>query len=53
MKTPIASLIIKTYQMEDLINILLNNNYIIELEHNDENTVLITAYTKFEKEEEK
>lgn len=53
MKTPIASLIIKTYQIEDLINILLNNNYIIELEHNDENTVLITVYTKFEKEEEK
>lgn len=53
MKTPIASLIIKTYQMEDLINILLNNNYIIELEHNDENTVLITVYKKNEKEEEK
>lgn len=53
MKTPIASLIIKIYQIEDLINILLNNNYIIELEHNDESTVLITVYTKFEKEEEK
>ena len=53
MKTLIASLIIKTYQMEDLINILLDNNYIVELEHNDESTVLITAYTKFEKEEEK
>lgn len=53
MKVPVGSLIIKTYQMEDLINILLNNNYIVELEHNDENTVLITVYTKFEKEEEK
>ena len=35
---------IKNYQMEDFINILLNNNYFIEIEKCTENSVMITTY---------
>jgi len=43
---------IKNYQMEDFINILLNNNYLIEIEKCTENSVMITAYKIVDKESE-
>ena len=35
---------IKNYQMEDFVNILLNNDYFIEIEKCTENSVMITAF---------
>lgn len=43
---------IKNYQMEDFINILLNNNYFIEIEKCTEDSVMITAYKIVDEESE-
>lgn len=51
MNVPLASLIIKRYQMEDFVDMILSNNYIVEVKNNDESTVLITVYQNFNKEE--
>lgn len=52
MKVPISSLIINKYQIDDFINIILSNRqYIVEIENNDNETVLITTYIKENKGE--
>lgn len=49
-KTFVGNLKIKWFQMEDLINILINNDYIVELlkENEDRDIVLINIYKKGE-----
>lgn len=37
-------IIIKYYQLDDMINILLSNEYIVELKPNDKDTIIINIY---------
>lgn len=51
MKAKIANMIIKNFQLEDLINILLNNNYVVELKKYDRESSWVTVYETLDKEE--
>lgn len=39
-------LIIRNYQLEDFINIMLTNGYILEISKYDENNVIVTIKEK-------
>lgn len=41
MKRVVATLEIKTYQLEDFINIMLTSDYIVEIRNKDESKVLV------------
>lgn len=44
---------IKHYEIEDMINILLNNNYCVEVEKCTENTVIIIVNKLIDESEDK
>ena len=44
MKKLIATITIERYQMEDFINILLNNNYYVEIQKYDNEKLQITIF---------
>lgn len=41
MERVVATLEIKTYQLEDFINIMLTSDYIVEIRNKDERKVLV------------
>lgn len=53
MERVVATLEIKTYQLEDFINIMLTSDYIVEIRNKDENKVLVLVKEQLEKREEK
>lgn len=53
MERVVATLEIKTYQLEDFINIMLTSDYIVEIRNKDENKVLVLVKEKFREREEK
>lgn len=53
MERVVATLEIKTYQLEDFINIMLTSDYIVEIRNKDENKVLVLVKEKFKEREEK
>lgn len=53
MERVVATLEIKTYQLEDFINIMLTSDYIIEIRNKDERKVLVLVKEKFKEREEK
>lgn len=48
----IATLEIKTYQLEDFINIMLTSDYIVEIRNKDESKVLVLVKEKINESEE-
>ena len=52
MERVIATLEIKTYQLEDFINIMLTSDYIVEIRNKDESKVLVLVKEKIKESEE-
>lgn len=52
MERVVATLEIKTYQLEDFINIMLTSDYIVEIRNKDENKALVLVKEKFIESEE-
>lgn len=52
MERIIATLEIKTYQLEDFINIMLTSDYIVEIRNKDESKVLVLVKEKIKESEE-
>lgn len=52
MEIVIAALEIKTYQLEDFINIMLTSDYIVEIRNKDESKVLVLVKEKIKESEE-
>lgn len=52
MERVIATLEVKTYQLEDFINIMLTSDYIVEIRNKDESKVLVLVKEKIEEIEE-
>lgn len=53
MKVKVASLVIKSFQIEDLINIFLNNDYVVEIKNKDVKSFIVNVYVeKVEKGDE-
>ena len=53
MEIVIATLEIKTYQLEDFINIMLISDYIVEIRNKDESKVLVLVKEQTKEREEK
>ena len=53
MERVVATLEIKTYQLEDFINIMLTSDYIVEVRNKDERKVLVLVKEKLKEREEK
>ena len=47
MERVVATLEIKTYQLEDFINIMLISDYIVEIRNKDESKVLVLVKENF------
>lgn len=47
MENEIAKLVINNYQMEDLINILLENNYTIKIKKYSDDKILFVIFDKY------
>lgn len=52
MKVEIGTITIKSYQMEDFVNMLIENNYIVEVQNKDNKHYYITICKIFEEFEE-
>ena len=52
MERVVATLEIKTYQLEDFINIMLTSNYIVEIRNKDERKVLVLVKEQLKEREE-
>ena len=52
MERVVATLEIKTYQLEDFINIMLTSDYIVEIRNKDENKVLVLVKEQLKEREE-
>ena len=53
MERVVARLEIKTYQLEDFINIMLTSDYIVEIRNKDERKVLVLVKEQLKEREEK
>lgn len=53
MERVVATLEIKTYQLEDFINIMLTSDYIVEIRNKDERKVLVLVKEQLKEREEK
>ena len=53
MERVVATLEIKTYQLEDFINIMLTSDYIVEIRNKDESKVLVLVKEQTKEREEK
>ena len=53
MERVVATLEIKTYQLEDFINIMLTSDYIVEIRNKDERKVLVLVKEQLKGREEK
>jgi hypothetical protein len=53
MEIVVATLEIKTYQLEDFINIMLTSDYIVEIRNKDERKVLVLVKEQIKESEEK
>lgn len=53
MERVVATLEIKSYQLEDFINIMLINDYIVEIRNKDESKVLVLVKEQTKEREEK
>jgi hypothetical protein len=53
MERVVATLEIKTYQLEDFINIMLTSDYIVEIRIKDERKVLVLVKEQLKEREEK
>lgn len=49
MERVVATLEIKTYQLEDFINIMLTSDYVVEIRNKDESEVLVLVREREEK----
>lgn len=52
MERVVATLEIKTYQLEDFINIMLTSDYIVEIRNKDERKVLVLVKEQLKEREE-
>lgn len=52
MERVIATLEVKTYQLEDFINIMLTSDYIVEIRNKDESKVLVLVKEKIKESKE-
>lgn len=52
MNKPIAKLVIKKFQFEDFLDILMDNFYSVQVEKNDDETVYIRIYNMMPRERE-
>lgn len=52
MERVVATLEIKTYQLEDFINIMLTSDYIVEIRNKDDRVVLVLVKEKLRENEE-
>ena len=52
MERVVATLEIKTYQLEDFINIMLTSDYIVEVRNKNDRVVLVLVKEQFKEREE-
>lgn len=52
MERVVATLEIKTYQLEDFINIMLTSDYIVEVRNKNDRVVLVLVKEKFKEKVE-
>ena len=52
MERVVATLEIKTYQLEDFINIMLTSDYVVEVRKKDDRSVLVLVKEKFKNKKE-
>ncbi len=52
MERVVATLEIKTYQLEDFINIMLTSNYIVEVRNKNDRVVLVLVKEQLKEREE-
>lgn len=53
MERVVATLEIKTYQLEDFINIMLTSDYIVEVRNKNDRVVLVLVKEQLKEREEK
>lgn len=51
MKQYVGKITIASFQMEDIVNILLSNHYVLEIENYTNNRVQISIYEVIKREE--